>query len=224
MRYHGGAPTAHASLLPPGGTIRALNEWLQTAKLPLKGVGGSVKEPSCNQLNSSLLGTFGLMHLRTPCRPKMDKTAVFDAIRKTLFQEFEHLRALSKNTRSAGADAESRAEGKYDTRSTEQNYLADGQARQAHVAAQALAAFDSLGVRSFLADAPIELGALIELEFSAGDRGWFLLGPAAGGREVEVDGTAVTVITPESPLGRQLLGLTCGGSTGSPKATVRAVS
>ena len=153
----------------------------------------------------------------------MHKAAVLRAVCEALVREFEHLRALSKSTRSAGADDESRAEGKYDTRSTEQNYLADGQARQAHLAAQALAAFEQLAARPLAPDAPIELGALVELEFSPADSAWFLLGPAAGGTEVAVDGVEVTVITPESPLGRQLLGLRRGAATSSPQATVRTV-
>jgi hypothetical protein len=152
----------------------------------------------------------------------MDKITVLHAIREALVEEFEHFRALSRQTRTAGGDAESRAEGKYDTRSTEQNYLADGQAKQALLASQALATFDKLPLRHFAAHDPIEVGALIQLDF-AGETTWFLLGPAAGGKEVQVDGTAVTVITPESPLGRQLLGLNRGASTHAPKAVVRFV-
>ena len=37
------------------------------------------------------------------------------------------------------------------------------------------------------------------------------------------DGTPITVLTPESPLGRQLMGLKTGDSTASPKAEVRSV-
>lgn len=153
----------------------------------------------------------------------MDKAAVLAAVRTALVAEFEHLRALSKQTRAAGGDAESRAEGKYDTRSTEENYLADGQAKQALLVSQSLTAFDQLGVRSLAADAPIEVGALIQLDFP-GESAWFLLGPAAGGKEVLVEDILVTVITPESPLGRRLLGLRRGDSTASPKARVRGVS
>ena len=154
----------------------------------------------------------------------MHKAAVLAALRQALRDEFERLRALSKHTRAAGADAESRAEGKYDTRSTEQNYLADGQAKQAQLAAQALAAFGALGTGALAADAPVALGALVELGFATGEGAWFLLGPAAGGKEVRVGDVAVTILTPEAPLGRQLLGLKRGNSTGAPAhATVRSV-
>ena len=35
---------------------------------------------------------------------------------------------------------------------------------------------------------------------------WFYLGPAAGGLTVEVKNITIQVVTPEAPLGKQLLG------------------
>ncbi|MFZ4680981.1 MAG: hypothetical protein ACOYMS_00640, partial [Terrimicrobiaceae bacterium] len=61
----------------------------------------------------------------------MNKTLLIQAIIDVLREEFETLQTSSKRTRAAGNDAESKAEGKYDTRSTEENYLADGLAKQA---------------------------------------------------------------------------------------------
>ena len=152
----------------------------------------------------------------------MNKATVLAAVREALLVEFEHFRALSRRTRAASSDGETKAEGKYDTRATEENYLADGQAKQAHLISQAIAAYAALGDRAFAADAPVGLGALVQLDL-AGELQWFLLGPAAGGKEVMVEGTTITIITPESPLGRQLLGLKRGASTVSPKAQVREV-
>ena len=42
----------------------------------------------------------------------------------------------------------------------------------------------------------------------------YFLGPKAGGTEVAIDGTSVTVITPQSPLGRQLVGRKLGEVVG----------
>lgn len=152
----------------------------------------------------------------------MNKANIVTSILEALRTDFETRRATSKKTRAAGNDAESKAEGKYDTRSTEDNYLADGLARQAHAASQAGAAYENFPVRRFGADAPIDLGALVQLEFPA-EKQWFFIGPAGGGIEVACEGFSVTVLTPDSPLGRQLLGLKAGGSTISPKARVRSV-
>ncbi len=115
---------------------------------------------------------------------------------------FNHQFPNTAGTRAAGNDAESKAEGKYDTRSTEDNYLADGLARQAHGAAQAGAAYEDFTPPRFGPDSRIDLGALVELALSDGTH-WFFLGPAGGGIEVICDGTPITVLTPESPLGRE---------------------
>jgi hypothetical protein len=152
----------------------------------------------------------------------MDKAAVIKAIVDAIEGEFDTLRRTSRATRAAGNDEESKSEGKYDTRSTEDNYLADGLARQAHTAAQAGVAWKDFAPPAFAPDARIDLGALVLLGFPDEER-WFFLGPAGGGVEVVCDGIPIITLTPESPLGRQLLGLKVGAATASPRAMVRAV-
>jgi len=149
----------------------------------------------------------------------VNKAAILTAIMDALRAEFDTLQSTSQKTRAAGNDDESKAEGKYDTRSTEDNYLADGLARQANGAAQAGAAYEDFAAPVFGPDSRIDVGALVELAFPDETR-WFFLGPAGGGTEVICDGIPITVLTPESPLGRQLIGLKTGDSTESPKAKV----
>jgi transcription elongation GreA/GreB family factor len=152
----------------------------------------------------------------------VNKAAILQAIVDAIRAEFDALHSTSKKTRAAGNDAESKAEGKYDTRSTEDNYLADGLARQAHAAAQAGAAYEKFMPPAFGPGTPIDLGALVQLALPD-ETHWFFIGPAGGGIEVFCDGVPITVLTPESPLGRQLLGLKAGDVTASPKAKVRSV-
>ena len=152
----------------------------------------------------------------------MNKAAIVQSILAALREEFENFQRSSKKTRSAGNDVESKSEGKYDTRSIEENYLADGLAMQAQAAAESAAAYEKLVLADFDAETPIDLGALIQLEFPD-ETSWFFLGPAGGGIEVENEGETVTVFTPESPLGQQLLDRKVGDHTTSPRAFVRSV-
>jgi transcription elongation GreA/GreB family factor len=152
----------------------------------------------------------------------VNKATILEAITDALRDEFDTLHSTSQKTRAAGNDAESKAEGKYDTRSTEDNYLADGLARQARGAAQAGAAYQDFTPPPLGPDSRIDLGALVQLAFPDETR-WFFVGPAGGGIEVICDGMPITVLTPESPLGRQLIGMKAGDSTTSPKAEVRSV-
>jgi len=152
----------------------------------------------------------------------VNKAAIVQSILAALREEFENFQRSSKKTRSAGNDAESKSEGKYDTRSIEENYLADGLAMQAQAAAESAAAYEKLVLADFDAETPIDLGALIQLEFPD-ETSWFFLGPAGGGIEVENEGETVTIFTPESPLGQQLLDKKIGDHTTSPRALVRSV-
>ncbi len=152
----------------------------------------------------------------------MNKSKVRQAIIQALRQEFASRLQSSKSTRATGNDAASKAEGKYDTRSTEENYLADGLAKQAQAALDAAAAFKALDDRVLSADGQVEMDALVELEFPD-EHAWFYLGPAGGGTEVTVAKTTGTVLTAESPLGRQLLGRRVGESNSTPKTTIRTV-
>lgn len=152
----------------------------------------------------------------------MNKAAIVQSIVEALREDFEARQRSSRQTRAAGNDAETKAEGKYDTRSTEENYLADGLARQAHEAAEAAAAYEKLAVRDFEPGEEIDQGALVRVGFADADE-WFFLGPAGGGIEVAADGQAVTVITPESPLGAKLLGRTAGAKLSAPQAEVKEV-
>lgn len=152
----------------------------------------------------------------------MNKAAILEAIIASLQSEFDALRSMSQKTRAAGNDAESKAEGKYDTRSTEDNYLADGLARQARAAAQAASVYNDFTAPQFGPDTPIDLGALVQLALRE-ETLWFFLGPAGGGIDVMCDGIAITVLTPESPIGKRLMGLKAGDSTHSPKANVCSV-
>jgi transcription elongation GreA/GreB family factor len=126
-------------------------------------------------------------------------------------------------TRAASNDTETKSEGKYDTRSTEENYLADGLAKKALVAAQAVNAFKDLLFEEFSSTQPINLGALVELSLDDDKHAWFFLGPAAGGIEIECAGKLVTVITTGSPLGDQILGKKVGDLISAPKAKIESV-
>lgn len=153
----------------------------------------------------------------------MNKAVILQSILNSLREEFVNFLESSKKTRAGGSDSESKSEGKYDTRSTEENYLADGLAKQAQAAADAAAAYDKLVLVPFQADTPIDIGALIQLEFPD-ETSWFFFGPAGGGIEVEYEGETVTVFTPESPLGQQLLERKVGDKITAPRAIVRAVA
>jgi transcription elongation GreA/GreB family factor len=133
-------------------------------------------------------------------------------VRKIIAQLDAALESLAKSARSAHAEAtdeQNKAENKYDTRGLEASYLARGQSRQAMETAQARQQFEELAIRDFDPGDAIDLGALVEVE-SEGDATIYFVAPNAGGVEISHEKKTVLVITPQSPLGRQLIGRKAG--------------
>src|SRR5258707_303872 len=79
----------------------------------------------------------------------------------------ESLSVLERAARASHAEAtheSSKAESKYDTRGLEAAYLAGGQARQAKEILDSIKVYESLTVKDFRADEPIDLTALVKLD------------------------------------------------------------
>ncbi len=124
----------------------------------------------------------------------------------------ESLGLLEKAARASHAEAtheSSKAENKYDTRGLEAAYLARGQSRQAKEILDSIKVYESLSTRDFAPAEPVDLTALVDVDLD-GVRSTFFIGPKSGGLEIEFEGNEVTVITPQSPLGEQLIGKKAG--------------
>jgi transcription elongation GreA/GreB family factor len=70
---------------------------------------------------------------------------------------------------------------------------------------QAIAEFEKLAPPNLTATDEIDVGALVVAEANK-ERSFYFIGPRAGGTEVSHEGNEVLVITPQSPLGQQLVG------------------
>ena len=111
---------------------------------------------------------------------------------------------------AAATHEENVPDSKYETLSVEASYIAQGQANRAQEISLAIDRFRSLELKNFTADSSIRLGALVLLEDGDSQQRLILLAPAAGGLKLKHAGTEIMLISPESPLGRELLGKKCG--------------
>lgn len=139
----------------------------------------------------------------------MNKRALVKAIIARLSDELA-LNLQAARLAAAGAtDEQNKAENKYDTRGLELSYLAAGQGRQIVEAEATIALFRALALRDFGPLEAIDLTALISLESPANSDEpppLYFLAPRGGGTEVRYARRTILVITPQSPLGQQLLG------------------
>lgn len=145
----------------------------------------------------------------------MQKRVLREAILARLRQELATQVKAAHLARDEAISEESRPENKYDTHSQEAAYLAEGQAKLAAEIEANIAAYASLPLPDFAPGDAIAIGALVELVTGA-RRTWYLLGPRAGGMELQWDGREILLLTPQSPLGRQLLGRRVGDVVPTP--------
>ncbi len=145
----------------------------------------------------------------------MKKSLIRDAIIAQLRAELARQTTAAHLARDEAISEESRAENKYDTHSQEAAYLAEGQARLAGEIEASIAHYTAMPLPDFAPGDVVALGALVELE-TRGGGAWYFLGPRAGGLELDVARHPVLLLTPQSPLGRQLLGRRAGESVRVP--------
>jgi transcription elongation GreA/GreB family factor len=135
----------------------------------------------------------------------VNKASLRQEILRQLRQELHRQASAAETSRDEAISEESRAENKWDTHSQEAAYLAEGQAKLAAEIGANIELYTTLPLPEFTPQDPIAIGALVELE-NGGNRTWYFIGPRAGGLEVSVEGRTILVLTPQSPLGRQLIG------------------
>jgi hypothetical protein len=132
------------------------------------------------------------------------KQALVKKIIAQLLGEVERFAKAARASHAEATDPQSRAEHKYDTRGLEAAYLAGGQARKVAELEENIKEFEKMRLIEFGAESPIDLSAVVEVEMRGGSN-WFFLGPKSGGLEIIHDKKEITVITPQSPLGEQLM-------------------
>ena len=135
----------------------------------------------------------------------MDKSLLLDAIVDEITVAIANSLAAAEEARATATNKEIAAENKYDTLGLEAAYLAHGQSERVLQLEGDLAAFVALK-RHLKAHTIISVGTLVDLENETGVSRFLFIGPASGGLVVSFDDVTVTVITPDSPLGKALLG------------------
>jgi hypothetical protein len=139
----------------------------------------------------------------------MNKRALIKKIIAKLAEELDVYFRAAQFSRAEATHESSKAENKYDTRGLEASYLARGQSKQAAELKSAITEFENLPVKKFAPNDPIDLSALVELD-QAGERSFYFIASRAGGTEIVHDKREILVITPQSPLGAQLVGKKAG--------------
>jgi transcription elongation GreA/GreB family factor len=141
----------------------------------------------------------------------VDKRALRDALAAVIERERDTMVEAQRLSSEGVTHADARADGTKDMRATEASYIARGQAMRAEALEADLARVRAMALRDFAADDAVALGAVVRVADGEATQVVFLA-PAGGGTRLPCSEGEVHVITPQSPLGRALLGTTSGDS------------
>lgn len=139
----------------------------------------------------------------------MNKKLLLAALITRLQEEFSAVQASAAAACEAATHEESKAEDQHDTRGLEASYLAGAQAGRAADLQRLISAFRQTDLPDFGPQDPIAPGAIVELE-QGKLKTFCLVVPQGGGLSVPFEGKTLQVVTPQSPLGEELIGRRTG--------------
>ena len=137
----------------------------------------------------------------------MNKPLILEQILSVLRSDLAALQAAVKTAHESATHGESVAENKYDTRGLEAAYLAHGQAKRAEQIEVALRVYEAISPQLLQSQcSEVGLSSLVQLIDQDDLKRWLWLGEDAGGLKFSFDNKAITIVTPNSPLGAALMG------------------
>jgi transcription elongation GreA/GreB family factor len=141
--------------------------------------------------------------------PWLDKHVLLRALVEALERDLAKAVQAQRLTQSGATHEESKPENDKDTRALESSYLARGQAKRVLELRDELASVKLMEARAFDPSTPIALSAVVELGSDEGNVIYWLV-PGGAGARLDVGEHSVRIVTPQSPLGRSLLGKRLG--------------
>ena len=140
----------------------------------------------------------------------MNKACLLQFILEQLTHDLSVQFNAALTAHEASTHEENVPDNKYETLALEASYLAQGQANRAQEIKHALETYTQLTLQQFDDDSAIRLTALVTLAGDDNTTRTVFIGPLEGGMRVIDHQTEIVVITPASPLGRDLIGKTVG--------------
>lgn len=146
----------------------------------------------------------------------MNKDKLITAIIDRLQHDLNNAITAAEQAHLASTDEQSIAETQYDTLAIESAYLAEGQSRRIGEIQQAISQLQQFIIKPFTENCAIDVGACVQLAEQTDtalaknnqvkNNQWYFICPVAGGMSISLEGNSYTIITPQSPVGQNLIG------------------
>ena len=136
----------------------------------------------------------------------MNKKEIIKKLLSFTMDEHDKLKQAYETTQNLVQTGDLKSDGKYDTRGTEANYLADGQRIRLNELEQEIQLLQEIEIKNFAENDEIAMGAVVGIEHNNVSRKYFL-SPTAGGTMLKIGDEVILVISVFSPIGAEALGL-----------------
>lgn len=150
----------------------------------------------------------------------MNKDDVLKAFKKELQAKWEHAKETLEKSHKSATSSEAKQEGKYDTRSIEESYLAQGLTNNLKEIEDAISSLNSFIFEDYFT--LVEPGALVGMERN-GEVNYFLISEKGGGHSIQQAGAEVTIISTDAPLFQSISGKFVGQTSSLNDATIQSI-
>ena len=154
----------------------------------------------------------------------MAKIELWNQLQSCLQTELEQAERAARDAADYATNDEAKAKSKYDTQGLEASYLAAGQAKKVGELRDALAKIHSLRPEMENTHIAVREGSYITLLNGIETDHYFIV-PAGGGETLKTDASdEVWTLTPQSPLGRMLIGKLTGSPISMPNGAQASIN
>ncbi|UXD88125.1 hypothetical protein [Thalassolituus hydrocarboniclasticus] len=137
------------------------------------------------------------------------KSVLKEALLTALDEEINAALNAARQAQETASHEANKPENKYDTLALEAAYLAHGQSERIRELQETRIRIGQWPVPDFSDDDAIAAGALLQLQHPQQEARWLWLAPV-GGRQLQVAGQSIQVISLQAPLAQQLSQLEVG--------------
>lgn len=141
---------------------------------------------------------------------KWDKKKLHSLLLEALKANLNATLSAAENAKEGSNHEDAIAKSKYDTHGLELSYFAGSQFERARAVEAKIAILENTFFNEFQPDDEINIGALIQLRNGQKKVQTYLMSDIGAGLDIEYQGEKIIVISPESPLGEAILGLSQG--------------
>ena len=133
-------------------------------------------------------------------------STIIKAIIERLVQELATATLASQQAHASATHKENVAENKYDTLAVEAAYLAHGQSVRIADLQASIAQYRHLDSAPLTSHTTVQVGSTVTINNDNDQSQILFIGPSAGGMKLAINGLEILTVTPQTPMGRVLIG------------------